>query len=138
MLKRVDHVALAVHDLEEAISLYRPIFGEDYYFREVNEEQGFEVAAFRVGHGHIEFLSPTRADSVIASFLNKQGGGIHHIAFEVESLIEAVEAITATRLSLVSDTPRRGTDGSQIIFIHPKSAMGAMIELVEFPKSRVQ
>jgi methylmalonyl-CoA/ethylmalonyl-CoA epimerase len=135
MLRQIDHVAIAVHDLEEAISLYRPLFREDFYMREVNEEQGFEVAAFRVGHAHIEFLSPTRPDSVIAGFIHKHGGGIHHIAFEVDNLIEAVDVITASKFRLVNDTPRRGTSGSQIIFVHPKSALGTMIEFVELPKS---
>jgi methylmalonyl-CoA/ethylmalonyl-CoA epimerase len=135
MLKRIDHVAIAVDDLEEAISLYRPILGRDFYLREVNEEEGFEVAAVKVGHAHIEFLSSTRPDSVIAGFLQKRGGGIHHIAFEVDNLIEAVNEITASGLQLVSETPRRGTGGSQILFIHPKSALGTMIELVELPKS---
>jgi len=134
MFKRIDHVALAVADLGEAMELYRRSFQVEFTIRERNEEQGFEVAAFEVGDQHVELLSPTRADSVIAAFLQKRGPGIHHIALEVEHLEECAERATATGLRLTSSMARRGTAGTRIHFIHPKSLLGALVELVELPR----
>jgi methylmalonyl-CoA/ethylmalonyl-CoA epimerase len=134
MFRRIDHIALVVPDLDKAIALYQTSFQAEFYMRETNEEQGYEVAAFMVGDAHIELLSPTGPDSVIASFLQKRGGGIHHIALEVDNLDDVVEEIKTDGLQLASKTPRRGTGGSRIMFIHPKSLLGTMIEMVEFPK----
>lgn len=134
MFKRIDHVALLVPNLDEAIALYQHSFQVEFYLRERNEEQGFEVAAFRVGDGHIELLAPTRPDSVIAGFLEKRGPGIHHVALEVDTIEERVEEVKTAGLRLTNETPRRGTGDSRIAFIHPKSLGGAMLELVELSK----
>ena len=135
MFKRIDHIALIVPDLDEAIGLYRDSFRAEFYMREANAEQGFEVAAFRVGDGHIELLSPTRSDSVISGFLRKHGPGIHHIAIEVDDLDSRLEEVKACGLVLTNDRPRRGTGDSRIVFVHPKSLLGTMIELVELPET---
>jgi methylmalonyl-CoA/ethylmalonyl-CoA epimerase len=131
MFKRVDHVALVVADLDEAMALYQEVFGVEFYIRESNEEQGFQVAAFAVGDAHIELLSPTRPDSVIAGFLEKHKPGLHHIALEVDNLDERLAQLRAAGVRLVNETPRRGTGGSRIAFVHPKSLLGTMLELVE-------
>ena len=131
MFKRVDHVALVVPDLDQAIALYENSFQVEFYMRERNEEQGYEVAAFMVGDAHVELLSPTRPDSVIASFLQKRGGGIHHVALEVEDLDGSMDRVKASGLQLTGDAPRRGTGGSRIVFIHPRSLLGTMLEMVE-------
>ncbi|MFN8459844.1 MAG: methylmalonyl-CoA epimerase [Anaerolineae bacterium] len=133
MFKRIDHIALIVPDLDEAIALYQNSFQVEFYLRERNEEQGFEVAAFRVGDGHIELLAPTRPDSVIAGFLEKRGPGIHHVALEVDEIETRLDEVKAAGLRLINETPRRGTGNSRIAFIHPKSLGGAMLELVELP-----
>ena len=134
MFQRVDHVALVVADLDEAIGLYQEVFGVEFYMRETNEEQGYQVAAFMVGDGHIELLSPTRPDSVIAGFLEKRGPGIHHIALEVDNLEERLAQLKSDGFRLVNETPSRGTDESRIAFIHPKSLLGTLLELVELPE----
>jgi methylmalonyl-CoA/ethylmalonyl-CoA epimerase len=131
MFKRIDHVALLVENLDEAIALYRDRLGVDFYLREQNQGQGFEVAAFRVGDAHIELLCPTTPDSVIGGLLQKRGPGVHHIALEVEDLDERMQEVSDAGLRLTSETPARGTGGSRIAFIHPRSLMGVMLELVE-------
>ena len=133
LLKRIDHVALVVPDLDEAIALYARHFGVAFDWRVHNEEAGFGVAAFYLGDFHIELLCPTRADSDISKFLEKRGSGIHHIAFEVEDIQKSVSKLRIEGLSPINDTPRMGTGGSRIIFLHPKAFMGAMIELIELP-----
>jgi methylmalonyl-CoA/ethylmalonyl-CoA epimerase len=138
MFKRIDHVALVVPDLNEAIALYQDSFQVEFYMRESNEEQGYEIAAFRVGDGHVELLSPTSSDSVIAGFLQKRGPGIHHIALEVDGLDERVGEVKTSGLHLIDETPRRGTGGSRIVFVHPKSLLGTMIELVELPEIKAE
>jgi methylmalonyl-CoA epimerase len=132
-LKAIDHIALVVNDMDEAIALYEEALQARFYLRETNEEQGFEVAAFAVGEAHIELLSPTTPDSVIGRFLRKRGPGIHHIAVEVEEIAEHVRRLRGQGLRLTSDTIQRGTGGSRIAFIHPKSLLGTLVELVELP-----
>ena len=138
MFKRIDHVALVVPDLDQAVDLYRESFGLEPVFRDRSEEQGFEVVGFQVGEAHIELLAPTRSDSVIAGFLEKRGPGLHHIGLEVEDLERCLDEIRAKGLRLTSETPRRGTGGSRIAFIHPKSLLGTMLELVEPPEERAE
>jgi methylmalonyl-CoA/ethylmalonyl-CoA epimerase len=135
MFHRIDHVALVVADLDEAIGVYREDLQADFYLRGRNEEQGFEVAAFRVGDAHIELLAPTRPDSVLAGFVQKHGPGLHHVALEVQDLDRCLEGIRSRGLQLTSNTPRRGTGDSRIAFVHPKSLFGTMLELVELPKA---
>jgi len=134
MFKRIDHVALVVSDLDEAIELYQRTFQVEFTIRERNEEQGFEVATFEVGDQHIELLLPTRPDSVIAGFLEKRGPDLHHLALEVEHLSQIADQLKASGLHMTSNTPRLGTGGSRIHFIHPKSLFGALVELVELPR----
>jgi methylmalonyl-CoA/ethylmalonyl-CoA epimerase len=131
MFRQIDHVALVVANLDEAVELYQRQFGVECYLRERNEEQGFEVAAFAVGDGHIELLAPTRPDSVIASFLEKRGPGLHHVALQVDNIDQRLAEMEAGGLRLIDHSPRRGTGESRIAFIHPKSTLGTMLELVE-------
>jgi methylmalonyl-CoA/ethylmalonyl-CoA epimerase len=133
MFKRIDHVALLVADLDEAMTLYSARFGVAFTFRERNDEGGFEVAGFEVGDAHVELLAPTRPDSVISGALEKRGPGIHHIGLEVEDLDARLAELQASGVRLTSESPRRGTGGSRIIFLHPKGLLGSMLELVELP-----
>ena len=134
MFKRIDHIALIVPDLEQAIALYEESFQVKFYMRERNEQGGYEVAAFEVGDGHVELLAPTRPSSVIAGFLDKRGPGIHHIALEVEDVEVSISEAKARGLRLTSEAPRPGTGNSRIVFVHPRSLLGTMVELVELPK----
>jgi methylmalonyl-CoA/ethylmalonyl-CoA epimerase len=130
---KIDHVAVIVPDLEEAILVYQNSFGVKIHTREINEEGGFEIASFQVGESHFEILSPIRSDSVISGILEKRGPGIHHIAMEVEEIEKSISDVKAKGLRLTSDVPRRGSDDTRITFIHPKSLFGTMLELVEVP-----
>ena len=131
IFKRIDHVALLVQDLGDAMALYRERFGVSFAFRERNDEGGFEVAGFEVGDAHIELLAPIRPDSVVSGMLAKRGPGIHHIGLEVEDLDARLTELLETGVRLTSESPRRGTGGSRIVFLHPKDMLGSMLELVE-------
>jgi methylmalonyl-CoA/ethylmalonyl-CoA epimerase len=131
MFKNIDHVAVVVPELDEAIQLYGQCFDWKLSLRERNEEQGFEVAAFQVGDASFELLSPTRPDSVIAGFLSRKGPGIHHIGLKVDDISQSVTILKKRGLKFTSEEPRRGSDDTLINFIHPKSFLGTMFEIVE-------
>lgn len=131
LIDTIDHVALAVHDLDAAVELYERAFGVSFRWRERNDEQGYEVAAFYMDGLHVELLAPLRADSVISGFLAKKGAGVHHIAFRVDDIDRALEQLRTRGIRVVDETPRRGTADSRIAFVHPKAMLGTLIELVE-------
>jgi methylmalonyl-CoA/ethylmalonyl-CoA epimerase len=132
----IDHVGIAVADLDEAVDWYQHTFGMTMVHQEVNEEQGVREAmlvAGTAGETQLQLLAPLRPDSPIARFLDRSGPGIQQIAYRVED-IEAVSAELQSRgLRLLYETPRRGTAGARINFIHPKDAGGVLIELIEPP-----
>lgn len=132
----VDHVGIAVADLDEAVDWYQRTFGMTMVHQEVNEEQGVREAmlvAGTAGGTQLQLLAPLRPDSPIARFLDRSGPGIQQIAYRVED-IEAVSAELQSRgLRLLYEAPRRGTAGARINFIHPKDAGGVLIELIEPP-----
>jgi methylmalonyl-CoA/ethylmalonyl-CoA epimerase len=129
----IDHVGIAVPDLDEAIAFYRDTFGMRLAHEEPNEEQGVREAMMAVGDSgsHIQLLAPLSADSTIAKFLDRSGPGIQQMAYRVTDL-DAVCAVLRDRgLRLLYDEPRRGTSSSRINFVHPKDAGGVLVELVE-------
>jgi methylmalonyl-CoA/ethylmalonyl-CoA epimerase len=132
----VDHVGIAVADLDDAIDWYQGTFGMRVVHQEANEEQGVREAMLAVGTAggpQLQLLAPLRPDSPIARFLDRSGPGIQQIAYRVED-IEAVSAeLQARGLRLLYDAPRRGTAGARINFIHPKDAGGVLVELIEPP-----
>jgi methylmalonyl-CoA/ethylmalonyl-CoA epimerase len=132
----VDHVGIAVADLDEAIDWYQDTFGMRVVHQEVNEEQGVREAMLVVGAAggtQLQLLAPLRPDSPIARFLDRSGPGIQQIAYRVED-IEAVSAELRSRgLQLLYEAPRHGTAGARINFIHPKDAGGVLVELIEPP-----
>ena len=133
MLTRIDHVGLAVHDLDAAIAFYERTFGVRVVHEEVNEEQGVREAMLAVGGSGscIQLLAPLRPDSPIGKFLDRNGEGIQQVAYTVED-VEAVAATLRDRgVRLLYDHARRGTAGSLVNFVHPKDAMGVLIELVQ-------
>ncbi len=133
MLKGIHHLGYAVEDLEEAARFYRENFGAKVADAEVVEAQGVATAMVRVGDSRIELLQPTRPDSPVGKFLEKRGQGFHHTAFEVDD-IEAELKDLAGRVELIDETPRNGAGGTRTAFVHPKSAFGVLIELVELPR----
>jgi methylmalonyl-CoA/ethylmalonyl-CoA epimerase len=137
MFGRIDHVGIAVADLDEAIAFYARTFDLHVVHQEVNEEQGVREAMLAVGDGPtmIQLLAPLRPDSTIARFLDRRGPGIQQIAYTVDD-IEATSATLRERgLRLIYDEPRRGTGGCLVNFVHPKDAGGVLVELLEPPGS---
>ena len=133
MLTRIDHVGLAVRDLDQAIAFYARTFDVHVVHEEVNEEQGVREAMLAVGDSGscIQLLAPLRPDSPIGKFLERAGEGIQQVAYGVDD-IDAVTADLRSRgVRLLYDEPKRGTAGSRVNFVHPKDAMGVLVELVQ-------
>ncbi|WGL51213.1 methylmalonyl-CoA epimerase [Nocardioides sp. BP30] len=129
----IDHVGIAVPDLDEAISFYEATFGLKEIHREVNEEQGVAEAMLAVGStdSKIQLLAPLTPQSTIAKFLDKNGQGIQQLAYRVVDVEQVSEILRSRGVRLLYDAPRRGTSDSRINFVHPKDAGGVLIELVE-------
>ena len=137
MLTRIDHVGLAVHDLAAAVDFYARTFDLSVVHEEVNEEQGVREVMLGVGDSGsaIQLLAPLRPDSPIGRFLERSGEGIQQVAYGVDD-IDAVSATLRGRgVRLLYDEPKRGTAGSRVNFVHPKDAMGVLVELVEAARS---
>lgn len=130
-LREVDHVAIAVEDLEAAIAFYRDVFGAEVVHREVVDRDGVEEALVSVAESYIQLLSPTREDSPVAKYLSKRGQGLHHVGYRVDDCVKAVEALKANGVKLIDEVPRPGSRGTTVAFVHPSSAFGTLIELVE-------
>lgn len=130
---RIDHVGLAVPDLDEALEFYRATFGIHSVHEEVNEEQGVREAMLAVGDGttRIQLLAPLNADSTIAKFLGRRGPGMQQLAYTVDDLEATSAELRGKGLRLLFDEPRRGTSNSRVNFVNPKDAGGVLIELVE-------
>lgn len=133
MLNRIDHVGLAVRDLDAAVAFYRRAFDVQVVHEEVNEEQGVREAMLAVGDsgGHIQLLAPLRPDSPIGKFLDRSGEGIQQVAYTVDDVDAVARTLRERGLRLLYDEAKRGTAGSRVNFVHPKDAMGVLIELVE-------
>ncbi|MDQ1627318.1 MAG: methylmalonyl-CoA/ethylmalonyl-CoA epimerase [Actinomycetota bacterium] len=133
MLTRIDHVGLAVRDLDAAIAFYENTFGMRVVHQEVNEEQGVREAMLAVGDSGscIQLLAPATPESTIATFLERNGEGIQQVAYGVDDIDAATAELRSRGLRLLYDEPRRGTAGSRINFVHPKDAGGVLVELVE-------
>lgn len=136
LLTRIDHVGIACHDLEETAAFYEQAFGLVVTHRETNEEQGVHEAMLRVSTGStgatsVQLLQPTRDDSPIARHLERKGEGVHHVAYGVDDVAAALAELSSRGVRLVDETPRHGTEGSSIAFLHPKGAHGVLIELVQ-------
>src|SRR5256886_6996528 len=132
-LLRIDHVGIAVADLDAAIEFYGRVFGMRCVHQEVNEEQGVREAMLAVGPGadRIQLLAPLRPDSTIARFLDRSGPGVQQVAYTVADVEATSAALRERGVRLLYESPRRGTGGSRINFVHPKDAGGVLVELVE-------
>jgi methylmalonyl-CoA epimerase len=122
---------LAVDDLEAALALYRERFDLVVKHREVLEEQGVEAVALQVGESLVELLRPLSEDSPVGRFLAQRGPGIHHVAYAVDDIVMALEVLRARGFRLIDEVPRVGVGGKRIAFLHPKSTLGVLTELVE-------
>ena len=124
------HVAVAVADLDEAISVYTRLYGARVELREQVPEQGVEAAYLRVGSDRVELLAPTGEDTPVGRFLARRGPGMHHLAFAVASVAETLDGLAAAGASLIDTEPRRGVGGHQVAFVHPESQLGVLVEVV--------
>ena len=135
LFTKVDHVGIAVPDLDAAIAFYRDTFGVISVHEEVNEEQGVREAMLVVGDGttRLQLLAPLNADSAIARFIDRSGPGLQQLAFTVDDIDSASQQLREQGVRLLYESARRGTEGSRINFVHPRDAGGVLIELVEPP-----
>ena len=131
MLERIDHVAFAVADIEAAIDHYTRTWGLTLSHREVVAEQGVEEAMFRLGESYLQLVAPLSADTPVGRFLERRGEGLHHIAYRVGSVTEALAEAVAAGQRPVDAAPRRGSRGTLVAFIHPVANHGVLVELVE-------
>lgn len=126
----LDHIGIAVCDLEKSLQIYR-LLGITPSHREVIADQGVELLALPVGRSRIELLQPLSSDTPIGRFISRNGEGLHHIAIEVTDIAEILKNCIAHNIKLIDAEPRRGAEGCQIAFLHPKSTGGVLIELVQ-------
>jgi methylmalonyl-CoA/ethylmalonyl-CoA epimerase len=131
MLTAVDHVGVAVDDLEAALALYRDTLGMPLVHRETVTEQGVEAALLDVGESHIELLSPLGPDTAVGKFLARKGPGLHHVAYRVDSVQDALAALSKAGMRLIDEQPRTGIRNSRVAFIHPSSTGGVLTEIVQ-------
>jgi methylmalonyl-CoA epimerase len=135
MLKKIDHIGIAVAELESAVEKYKNITGTEPGHKEVVDEQKVATVFFPVGEVRLELLKGTHPDSPISKFIEKRGEGIHHVCFEVEDLEKSVAAMSKMGLQFIETASEKGAGGTKVAFIHPKSTGGILMELVEYPKS---
>jgi methylmalonyl-CoA epimerase len=131
LLTEIDHVAIAVHDLDAAVAYYRDTFGASVEHREVVESDGVEEALLKVAESYIQLLRPTRDDSPVARFLANRGEGLHHVGYRVADCGAALEAVKEAGGRVIDEKPRPGSRGTTVAFVHPKGAFGTLIELVQ-------
>jgi methylmalonyl-CoA/ethylmalonyl-CoA epimerase len=131
LLNRIDHVGVAVADLDAALALYRDGLGMELEHRETVTEQGVEAALLGVGEGHVELLAPLGPDTPVGRYLAKRDPGIHHVAYAVDDIDTALATLRASGLRLIDEQPRAGIRGSRVAFLHPAALGGVLTEIVQ-------
>ena len=131
MIKKIDHIAIAVSDLNQEIEVYKNIPGFEFHGTEVVEEQKVTVAFFKVGDVFIELLEPLSDDSPISKFIEKRGGGLNHVAYEVENIETGISSLKEKGIRMLNEEPKKGAHNAKIAFVHPKSFSGVLTELKE-------
>jgi methylmalonyl-CoA/ethylmalonyl-CoA epimerase len=131
MFDRIDHVGVATEDLDGAIALYEGTFGMPVAHRETVESQGVEAVLLDVGEGHVELLRPLGPDTPVGKYLEKKGPGLHHVAYAVSDIDEALGKLKESGVQLIDEEPRAGIRDSRVAFLHPKATGGVLTEIVE-------
>jgi methylmalonyl-CoA epimerase len=131
MFAQIDHIGVAVEDLDSAIALHEQAYGLSQGHREVVGEQGVEAVLLDVGDGHVELLSPLAPDTAVGRFLASRGPGLHHVAYRVDDIEAALEDLRERGLQLIDETPRVGIRDSRVAFLHPRSTGGVLTEIVQ-------
>lgn len=130
-MRKIEHIGIAVKDLEASNALFEKLFGAPAYKEEAVESEGVKTSFFMNGPNKIELLEATNPDSPIAKFLEKKGEGIHHIAFDVEDIEAEMERLQKEGFIILNETPKKGADNKLVCFLHPKSTNGVLIELCQ-------
>ncbi|HJR99920.1 MAG TPA: methylmalonyl-CoA epimerase [Flavobacterium sp.] len=130
-MKKIDHIGIAVKDLEASNTLFGKLLGVIAYKQEEVESEGVLTSFFKTETNKIELLTATNSDSPIAKFIEKKGEGIHHIAFEVENLAEEIKRLMNEGFIVLNEVPKKGADNKLVVFLHPKSTNGVLIELCQ-------
>ena len=131
MFGRIDHVGVAVEDLDQAVVLYSERFGMTEQHRETVEEFGVEAVLLEVGEGHVELLEPLSEESAIGRFLARNGPGMHHVAYQTDDIDATLERVRTAGVEAIDEQPRTGIRGSRVAFLHPRSTGGVLTEIVE-------
>ncbi|SDF63100.1 methylmalonyl-CoA/ethylmalonyl-CoA epimerase [Pedobacter terrae] len=130
-MKKIEHVGIAVKDLNRSIAIYEKLLNTDCYKTEQVTAESVNTAFFKIGENKVELLQATAADSAIAKFIEKKGEGIHHIAFLVDDILAEMERLHKDGFVLLSDSPKRGADNKMFCFVHPKDTSGVLIEICQ-------
>ena len=130
-MRKIEHIGIAVHNIENSNELFSKLFGQPAYKMEEVESEGVKTSFFRCGPNKIELLEATNENSPIAKFLEKKGEGIHHIAFDVENIYEEIARLKTEGFTVLNETPKKGADNKLVAFLHPKSTNGVLIELCQ-------
>jgi methylmalonyl-CoA epimerase len=128
---RIDHIGVAVEDLEAAIELYQTSFGMELAHRETVEEQGVDAVLLDVGDGHVELLAPLGPDTPVGKYLERKGPGLHHVAYAVDDIDSTLERLAAAGIELIDSEARAGIRGSRVAFLHPRATGAVLTEIVE-------
>lgn len=128
-MKKIEHIGIAVKDLEAANETYKAVLGAEHYKTETVESEGVSTSFFKIGESKIELLAATNPESPIAKFIEKRGEGIHHIAFYVDDITAEIERLQDEGFRLLNEMPKPGADNKQVVFMHPKDANGVLVEL---------
>lgn len=135
MLGKIEHVALAVEDLDAAVAHYRDVWGLEVSHRERVEDQGVEEAMLPLGESFLQLLGPTGPGTTVGKFIARRGEGLHHIAYEVDDLEATLAELKQKNVPLIDETPRRGGRGHMVAFVHPKGNHGLLVELIQKPSA---
>ena len=130
-MNKIEHIGIAVKNLENSNALFKALFGEAHYKTEGVESEGVNTSFFKIGETKIELLEATKEDSPIAKFIEKKGEGIHHIAFDVEDIHKEVKRLEKEGFKLINPIPKNGADNKLVVFLHPKSTNGVLVELCQ-------
>lgn len=131
MIQKIEHIGIAVKDLNHSNELFKKLFGKDHYKVEAVESEGVSTSFFMLGETKIELLQATNEDSAIAKFIDKKGEGIHHIAYAVDNIVTEIERLKAEGFEILNKEPKHGADNKLICFLHPKSTNGILVELCQ-------
>ncbi|MBO3115286.1 methylmalonyl-CoA epimerase [Winogradskyella sp. DF17] len=130
-MKKIEHIGIAVKDIEVSNALFKLLFGKEHYKIEDVESEGVKTSFFKCGPNKIELLQATKDDSPIAKFIEKKGEGIHHIAFAVDDIESEIERLKAEGFQMINNIPKKGADNKIIAFLHPKATNGVLVELCQ-------